>query len=273
MALVALVLVVLVGGAVAVGVSAPRATRATVPRGATTTRATNRPVRTFNILDAADLPHAWTLPGPAWVPVARPTDGAGFSGALLLPSIAIDQALRSGYRIFPALAAGTNRSGATSPNAPRDTWERGDAAVAMQTASVLFALGEDSRSGPLHDALMVGAASLDATAVAVLGAEGSNPGPNADFFNRLRKRNAAYDARMRKLNREGFEQFENGNWIGFAGKLFEAGGALLEGAYRGVRDVFKGSHGGPPAINLRLGWTPREADDYAHRAFLAARRA
>lgn len=250
-------------------ISAPTPAPAPAPRvapvrpSARSVLAASRPVR-----PRPTYPGAWVLAGPKWTPkplAARVAWGQRGSNT--------DVFLHDGYRLFPELLPGYNSVTLTldpgAQNLPRLTWERGDQYVADKVAGILFAFGEDARSGPLHRALMDGAASFDTVAMSVAGAAGA-PYDTQAFFDRLRKENAAYAARMKDLNERGFEAFESGNLVAFAAVIFEGGVALLEGTYEGVKDAFGPSHGGAARLSLTLPWSARDADEYAHRAYLTA---
>lgn len=234
-------------------------------------RAENRPAA---VERPPRWPGPWALGGPAWTPKEWPqSEDASGTHVSVLATAAF-----GGRRLFPGLRAlpggkTLNRSWPRFGLGARTTWERGDEVMAGAAAGVLFAAAERAPAGALRDALYGAAAALDAARFAVVVAEGGEVGENDALFERMGKRRAAYDARMRDINSKGFSQFEDGNWVGFAATLWEGMGQALQGLYDGVRDVFRGSHGGPEAIHLSLPWTPAQADELAHRAWLAAKAA
>lgn len=232
-------------------------------------RAENRPA---TVQRAPRWPGPWALGGPAWAPKEWP-QSENASDVHVLANAAFE-----GRRLFPGLRAipggkTLNRSWPHFGLGARDAWERGDEVLAGAAAAVLFQAAERADAGALKDALYETAAGLDLARLAVILAEGGEVGENDEFFRRLREKRAAYDAKMRDIVERGLKEFKDGNWIGFVATLGESIGPMLRGVYDGVRDVFRGSHGGPAAIHLSLPWTAAQADERAHRAWLAAKAA
>jgi hypothetical protein len=183
--------------------------------------------------------------------------GAPSFGHAFDPETEVRAALSAGHPVF-------NRG----VSADRNRWHEYHVFAVEGASDLLWDWAEETRSPGFRDRAYSGAAALDAVRLAMAGAAASNP-PDP-ILARARAKREAYDARMRKLNAQGWRDLESGDWVAWYADLWKSGAAALSGAWDAVTDpdAWKSRGGAGAGYTITLPWTPTAADLYLRDLYL-----